>query len=210
MPIYASNEFKGIGFNYEPQQQPFFKAIVKENLRALSLLPTGKALLKAIRDAKPSYRSDFPRGVNVLLQPPLERNWSTPGLGARTGVITDQTKYDNFQNGIGKLIPSMPSKTQVQAVSTNRASDGTGSVAWLFYSNNEILSDSGMWFIPHITMGHELIHCLHSLWGEMDKNSRYEEYKTVGIKGFQDYTYTENKLRADAGFPTRTKYFADD
>lgn len=221
MPIYASSEFKGIGFNFDPTQQPFFKAIVKENLRLLNTLPTGKALLKAIRDAKPKHRlNGWPSKVNVVLQPPITRTWSTPGLGARSGKITDQGKFDAFQQrptdanpdlrGQGKLIPGISSKTQVQEDNKAAASDGSGSVAWLFYSNNEILSDSGTWFVPHITMGHELIHCLHALWGEMDTNNRFEEYKTVGIKGFENYTYTENKLRADAGHPKRTKYFSDD
>ena len=40
-------------------------------------------------------------------------------------------------------------------------------------------------------------------------DNRKEEYKTVGIKGYAG-TYTENMLRADANFPQRTKYFADD
>lgn len=108
------------------------------------------------------------------------------------------------------MIPGISAKTQVSEVDRKTASDGTGSVAYLFYSNTEILSDSGTWFIPHITVGHELIHCLHSLFGEMDPDNRTEEYKTVGIKGYEDNTYTENKLRADAHFPRRDKYVADD
>lgn len=209
MPIYKSSEFKGFGFNYDQSQQPFFKAIVKENLRLLNTLPTGKLILSAIRKAKPANRSNFPDGINVMLQPPLTRGWSTPGLGATSGKITDQKKYDDFQQGKGKLIPGISAKTQVQEEDKKTAADGTGSVATLFYSNNEMLSDTGTWFIPHITMGHELIHCLHSLLGEMDPDNRKEEYKTVGMKGYAG-TYTENMLRADANYPQRTKYFADD
>lgn len=77
MPIYKSSEFKGFAFNYEPSQQPFFKALVKENLRLLATLPTGKRILAAIAKAKPKHRSNYPSGVNVILQPPITRGWST-------------------------------------------------------------------------------------------------------------------------------------
>lgn len=209
MPIYKSSEFKGFGFNFDQSQQPFFKAIVKESLHKLSVLPTGKLILKAIAKATPAHRGNYPKGINVMLQPPLGRDWSTPGLGAKSGKITDQKKFDDFQGGKGKLIPGITAKTQVQEESRVKASDGTGSVSTLFYSNTEILSDTGSWFIPHITMGHELIHCLHALLGETDPDNRLEEYKTVGMKGHAG-TYTENMLRAEAGFPQRTKYFSDD
>ncbi len=70
-----------------------------------------------------------------------------------------------FSRARGSLIPGISAKTQVQEEDKKTAADGTGSVATLFHSNNEMLSDTGTWFIPHITMGHELIHCLHSLLG---------------------------------------------
>lgn len=226
MPIHKSSEFKGFAFNFDQAKDPFFKALCKENLRLLAGLKIGKRLLKAIRDAKPAYRvKNYPSGVNVVLQPPLARGWSTPGLSARTGRITDQTKFDAFNearnpaNHIfepnperrrgGKLVPGISAKTSLQEDNRVAATDGTGSTATLFYSNTEILSDSGTWFIPHVTMGHELIHCLHSLRGEMKSDDRIEEYFTVGIKGY-DYEFTENKIRQEAGFPLRTKYFADD
>ena len=226
MPIYKSSEFKGFGFNYDPSAQPFFKALVKENLRLLATLPTGKRLLSAIKDARPAYRPrSWPSGVNVVLQPPLGRNWSTPGLGATSGKITDQARFDAFNEArdpgnfmldndfgrrkAGKLIPGITAKTQVQEEDKNAASDGTGSACTLFYSNTEILSDTGTWFIPHITMGHELIHCMHGLQGQMNKDNRIEEYTTVGMKGYAG-AITENMLRAEAKYPKRTKYFADD
>ncbi len=225
MKIHKSSELKGFGFNYDPSSQPFFKALVKENLRKLYTLPTGKLILKAIKSAKPAHTSYFPKGVNVVFQPPLTRDWHTPGYSPKANKITDQGRFDAFQKarsgddltaqemiqleGKGKLIPGINAKTQVQEESKKFASDGTGSVSVLFYSNTEILSDTGTWFIPHITMGHELIHCLHALLGETDPDNRKEEYKTVGMKGYAG-TYTENVLRQEAGFPQRMKYFADD
>jgi hypothetical protein len=221
LAVQKSSEFKGFGFNYDPLQQPMFKALCKENLRLLATLQVGKRLLKAIEDARPGYRNNYPRGVNVVLQPPLNKQWSTPGLGAMSGKITDQTKFDNFLDArnpanlqadrkAGKLIPGMNAKTCLQEDNKKAASDGTGSTATLFYSNTEMLSDTGTWFIPHVTMGHELIHCLHALWGEMDPNDKFEEYKTVGIKGYHDSQFTENRIRQEAGYPLRTKYYADD
>jgi len=227
MPVQKSNEFKGFGFNYDPQQQPFFKALCKENLRLLARLAIGRRLLAAIKEANPVFRlNSYPAGVNVVLQPPLNKQWSTPGLGAMSGNVTDQQKFDQFSAarnpgnfmlepdarrlGGGKFIPGMNAKTALQEDDRTAASDGTGSTATLFYSNTEILSDTGTWFIPHVTMGHELIHCLHSVRGEMDPDNRQEEYATVGIKGYEDNEFTENKIRQEAGYPLRTKYFADD
>jgi len=96
MPIYKSSEFKGFGFNYDQSQQPFFKALVKENLRLLNALPTGKLILSAIHKAKPARRSNYPDGVNVILQPPISRGWSTPGLGrtqARSPIRRSSTIF---------------------------------------------------------------------------------------------------------------------
>ncbi|MBK9386322.1 MAG: hypothetical protein IPN34_16035 [Planctomycetes bacterium] len=222
MPIFKSSEFPGFAFSYDPLKQPFFKALVKENLRLLAQLPTGKGLLKAIKEAKPVYRApNCPKGVNVIFQPPLTRDWSAPGYGAKTGKVNDQARYDawqqgmsnpNYQVGKGRLIPGISAKTQVQEDDKKAATagHGQGSTCTLFYSNTEILSDSGQWFIPHITMGHELIHCLHGVFGVMNPDNRLEEYSTVGIKGYEKSIFCENKLRSEAGYPRRDKYFADD
>jgi len=43
MPIYKSSEFKGFGFNYDQSQQPFFKALVKENTSAAQYIAYWKA-----------------------------------------------------------------------------------------------------------------------------------------------------------------------
>ena len=92
MAIFESSEFPGFAFNYDPLKQPFFKALVKENLRLIAQLPMGKGLLKAIKDAK-------------------------------TGKVTDQARYDawqqgmsspNYQVGKGRLIQGISAKTQVQ------------------------------------------------------------------------------------------------
>lgn len=206
MVFRKSREFPGIAFHYDEKAQPFFKALVKENLKKIRNLQHGRAILQAIQLAVPAHRSNFQKGVNVVIQPPIERQFRAPGVGSKG--ITDQGKYDSFQAGIGKMIPTMPSKTSAAEVS-HAAARGGGTVCWLYYSNTEIISGTGEWLPPHMTMGHELIHCVHALYGEM-KDGKDEEWATVGIKGYEGNKYTENKLRADANIPLRTKYFADD
>jgi hypothetical protein len=219
--IHASKEFPGIAFDLDPGKHPFFKALVKENLRKLNELPTGKALLKAIAKATPQYRSKrLPKGANVLIAPPMDREFLIPGM-KKDGTVLDQGKVDAWRNGTEgyKLIPTLSSKTQVSADCgksqgaakyPNPHGSGGGSTCSLYYTNTELLSDSGEWFIPHVTMGHELIHCYHALYGASKWDDKDEEWFTVGIKGFENETFTENKLRADAGFPLRKKYFKDD
>jgi hypothetical protein len=212
MAIHASKQFRGLAFDYDASQNPFFKAMIKENLRMLSKLKTGEILLDSIRKATPAYRSNlFKPGVNVIIRPPLSRTWVAPGIGMKAGVATlnDQAKYDAFKLGTGQMIPTMASKTQTQPDNAG-ASMGGGSVCWLFYSNNEIHSGGGEWLIPYITLGHELIHCLRALEGKsLPVGDKKEEWATTGIKG-EAYFITENDLRQEAGLPLRTKYFHDD
>jgi hypothetical protein len=222
MPIFASKEFKGIGFEYDPSTQPFFKALAKENLRKLAKLPTGKNLFKCIAEARPGNRAkEKPKGVNVVIKPPLTRQFSAPGLkgGAGGSPITmgDQGKYDGWYYGKGgKLMPSISSKISAQEISKKDGQLNSGGwpscgcTCYLFYSNFEIISNDGTWLPPHITMGHELIHCLHFMTGIGDPDYKREEHMTVGIKGFEDQPITENKLRKESGMPLRVKYFADD
>ena len=221
MAVAASSEFKGIGFNFDSSKNPFFKAMVKENLRKLAALPTGKALLKAVADARPEHRQKgLPKSVNVVLTPPYERVLLPPGMKL-TGAISDQAKYDEWANDkIGvKLIPTLPSKTSVAAHCGKGQGaakypkphgTGTGSTCYVEYSNIEIRGDDGLWAIPYITMGHELIHCLHALRGTSKFDDKHEEWYTVGIKGYEGETFTENALRAEGNFPLRTKYFKTD
>lgn len=211
MAIVKPTEYPGIAFNYDPASQPFFEAIARENLSKLKALPHGQALLGAIANATPTYTGppEFEGGaIKVMIQPPIEKQFLTPGLSKTRGV-TDQAKYDAFQQGTGKMIPTMPSKTQAHEVSSAGAKGGGGTPCFLFYSNTEIISGTGEWLPPHITMGHELIHCQHALYGQTKTDNQEEEWETVGIKGFGG-TYTENQLRSDAGMPLRTKYFSTD
>jgi hypothetical protein len=211
MPIRPSAEYSGLAFDFDATQNPFFKAMVKENLRLLCSLKVGRLLVDSIKKATPAYRNkDFPAGINVIIKPPLSRVWGAPGLSLKTGLVTDQAKFAAFSAGKGQMVPSMGSKTQTQPDNTGAATGGGGSVCWLFYSNNEIYSGNNEWLIPYITLGHELIHCLRALEGRsLPVGDKKEEWATTGIKG-EGYFITENDLRQEAGLPLRTKYFHDD
>ncbi len=119
---------------------------------------------------------------------------------------------------IKKLLIPLAAKTLAAGVDEavgvgkegNKGEKGTGTICFLSFSNLEMLSHDGTWFAPYITMGHELIHCLHMLEGRMKQDGKKEEYFTCGIKGYEAEQVTENKLRQEAGFTARTKYFATD
>lgn len=220
MTIQKSSEFPGFGFDYDPAKNPFFKALVKENLRKVKSWPTGAVLLKAIRDARPGRRPNgWPAGVNVVFQPPLDKQMMAPGLAKSGGnlVIRDNQAYMDWDNRVnGGLIATLAAKTA--AVATERScsevtADGKPSVGctcWVNYSNIEIRSKTGEWLPGDITMGHELIHCWHMLNGSAKRDPKEEEWMTVGLKGFAGLAITENRLRNEAGYTPRTKYFADD
>jgi hypothetical protein len=226
MTITVSTEFPGFGYKYEQGKNPFFQALVDENLRLLKTLLLGRLLLSSIAIAKPGYRDKYyPVGVNVVFQPTINQH-IMPGTTMDTnygsaGRITNQTEYNDAErardgpgHGLpqnrGQLIPDLTAKAEAREDSQTAACNGTGSTCHVFYTNSEMLGKDGLWFIPHITMGHELIHCLHALTGTMDPDRKIEEWKTTGIKGYEDLPYTENGLRAEARYPRRNKYYASD
>jgi hypothetical protein len=224
------NEFPGIGLDYDAKRDPFYEAMILENLRSLKSKPVGKLLLTAIGAAKPSYRGSCPQGINVLISPPTDKQMVAPGLqmsrdfstGATTVKIRDNQAFLDWDNRVqGGMVAGGLAKTLGEpwegtgpskdaAYETNAGKASTGTVCRLKYSNIEILSKQGTWLHPHITMGHELIHCLHFLHGIGKHNIKQEEYQTVGIKGYEDSPITENKLRQEHKFGLRKKYFADD
>ena len=208
-------DFPKIAISFDAEKEPFYQTIVLENLRLLKTSRTGRTLLAEIAAATPAQRAAGEAGpFNVIIQPPLRKQLSAPGLtGTQENMrIGDQAKYDGWYCGKdGKLQPSLDSKVSSQEGSRTAARDGTGTYCYLFFSTYEMLSKDGTWLYPHITMGHELIHCLHSLKGITKADDKQEEYFTVGIKGYENEAITENKLRADfPNIPPRTKYFAND
>lgn len=209
----VNSSYAGIVFDFDLAANPFFQVSIEENLRAINGLNTGKALLDAIGKATPAHRpGNFPQNANVIIKPPLGREFLAPGLAKSFDhglIVRDANKFADFQAGKGMMTATAAAKTQVQEESKTEAQGGGGSVCWLFFSNNEIRTQAGEWLPTYITMGHELIHCFNALTGATDKVYKNEEYATVGIKGFAA-KFTENQLRQEAGFKLRTKYFSDD
>jgi hypothetical protein len=201
-----------------------FEALVREDLYKLGDLATGRQILLLIRDAKPGYRvNTLPAGVNVVFYPTIDRKFVTEGMKSDGTFLDGGKGYEEWkkEKGCTKLIPLRGAKTESSADSgdTDRSAKytGIGSSCFVNYSNTEILSGTGQWQIPYITMGHELIHCVHMLYGivkmpraEDNGRNKPEEWSTVGIKGFQDAHPTENALRREAKLPLREKYFSDD
>ena len=218
-----SNPFglcRKIGICYDSAQQPFFEALVMENLKLLWQSAAARNLFDAIDAARPARTHGGDQAkFNVVIQPPLGRKLVAPGMTS-SGAMRDQGKFDQWKgyDPAGEtdrcaLIPTMSAKVAAQAVDRTAGEDGTGSAAWVYYSNYEIITKSGTWLPPFITLGHELIHCLHYLTGtcRTGHGGKDEEWATVGIKGFAGETHTENGIRADfADMPQRAKYFADD
>jgi len=59
----------------------------------------------------------------------------------------------------------------------------------------------------HILLGHELIHAWRMMAGRrVVRQGWEEEAMTTGISLFTTYRFTENRLRQEAGLPTRTNY----
>jgi hypothetical protein len=52
--------FRGIAVEYDQNRNPFFKAIVLENLRRIGSVAPGRVLLNEIANAVPWFRGDFP------------------------------------------------------------------------------------------------------------------------------------------------------
>ena len=217
MAIKKLSNYPGIGIDYDQSKNPFFEALVLENIRKIQALKTGQTLLDLIAQAKPKTRSNtFPEGINVVFRPPFEKVLNAPGMKRSFSggmQLVDQSKYDAWKGGQGQLIPSLGAKTSAEPTTKQGGADTTPSVGctcWVNYSNIEILSKDGTWHIPYIAMAHELIHCWHTLNGLSNPDMKQEEYQTVGIKGFESLPVTENKLRAEASLPIRKKYFAND
>lgn len=189
----------------EYNEQPFFAEIVKEALRQLDQTGhRGRALLEAIAAANP----DDNRGYNVIIhRVAITYKQATDGSftpsGGRSfacgaqkskGVTSDASQIK------GKGVSVIVGWCQNQVVYTPKTGPGKG-VAY---------------FVPPpVTLGHELIHALHTLKGK-NKSGRYikvdgkdtpdEEAYTVGLGPYKSKKHTENNLRQDFGLPERLSY----
>jgi hypothetical protein len=205
---------------------PFFKSNVLSYLAKINQKPTGRMLIEAIGRCKPGDKFNaFPKGINVVIRPPDADVLMKPGLMMSDDEpiykpLGGKEAYNTWMIAApgerGALVPLLRSKaqtipaTRAAACCNTEGASGVGSQCQLRYSNREMLSKSGTWLPAEIIMAHELIHCLHCLTGTRDPKDNVEEWKTTGIKGYEDLDITENKIRAELDYPARTKYFQDD
>ena len=176
----------GIYIAYEERSDPYFAFNIETALAQTRKSATMQELLKRIKLAKPAVT--LGTGRNVQIQPPLERKLSVS--------LADPSRR----------AWSLGSKTAVQEISSENANKkGTGSACWLYFTNREWQAAP-----MHITLAHELIHCMHALEGTMNSDNQKEEYATVGIHGYEGDEITENRIRQELNVPLRAYYFATD
>lgn len=204
-----ATKYPGI-FIVEDASQPFYAAIVREALDALSNTgKTGPALLQAIRDAAPADN----RGFKILIQ--------------RVEISYKMVVHDGEPRGY-KATPSggrsfaSPGQKSL-GVGSDAAADGKGVSAIVGWCQNQISytakvgpnAGTAHYVPPPVTLGHELIHGLHALLGCLKSgrtvsiggaNVSEEEAQTVGLGTYANDALTENALRADFKLPNRLSY----
>jgi hypothetical protein len=204
----TATKYKGIFIVNDPGQ-PFFAQIVSEALDQLYAKPNGKALIKAICDCTPA---DY-RGYKVLID--------------RVDITYKMVVHDGEPRGY-KMTPSggrsfaKPAEQRL-GVASDAAADGKGASAIVGWCQNQISytaktgknAGTTHYVPPPVTLGHELIHGLHSLQGirksgrsiTIDgKQTSEEEAQTVGIGPYAKDLLTENRLRSDFKLPERLSY----
>lgn len=121
-----------------------------------------------------------------------------------TVVIQKPKSHAMTDDKTGNLITTWTNKAV--RYSEDNACNGTGTrtaVTW----NPNILSSPDGGRPPFIALAHELIHAMQNLRGTAYKDTKTEEYATVGLG---DYANTrrrnENAIRAEHGIAARTQY----
>lgn len=211
-------DFDGFAVRYDPGQNPFFKAIVLENLRMIKGTDVGSKLLKLIGDARPTSRSNFPPSVNVIVEPqPITvvqsgyKREFVQGGGAddRTLAATTDSRFSPPGCPFYKVGGS-----QNQAVDTGATGNGSGTVCIMKFTNVEIMTTKGEATKPFIVLAHELIHSWHCLYG-IRKDGPDEELWTTGLGVYEKHAWnsrtdidiSENIFRDEFGLKRRERYF---
>lgn len=199
-------EFEGFAVCYDPGANPFFKAIFVENMRLIKSVAVGVTLLKLIEDASPTFRGDFPTGVNVMAKPQKVKyveSGHKPYFGGLTAVSgPGSEKYDAPANCNHYIIGSSANAAKSPTHSTN----GQGSVCDMMFTNAQFMNSRGEALRAHIVLAHELIHSYHCLYGIKKQDD--EELWTSGIGVYSTETMSENVFRDQFNLTRRTAYYA--
>ncbi|WP_291155364.1 M91 family zinc metallopeptidase [Gemmatimonas sp. UBA7669] len=203
-------DFPGFAVRYDPSKNPFFQAIMVENLRILDSKEIGKSLLKQIGEASPKHRGQFPDGVNVMCTP-YHINYTQSGF-SRQGQFTGDGgfKVEGMKPSTAASHNLKNCPFHIAGSSFNKADDpsfndkGRGTVCWMAFSNAQFITSKGETAQPFIVLAHELIHSLHCLTGT--HNGSEEELMTSGIGKYSDLPMSENAFRKAFGLPPRVSY----
>jgi len=207
---------------YDPEVDPFFEVMVKDAIKDITKLAVGRDLLRQISACNPAHTGQagvFPTGVNVLITPTDEKlSLHSPGSSKPTDTGVAGTDFVNASFNIDKdaYFEGSPDSPYYRtgAVVTHGSVDptmggnGRGSVSKVRFSNSRRQLTSGLVNPPFIALAHELVHALHSLRGEIKKNTTDEENRTVGLQTYAGEKLSENAFRAAARppLPARTHY----
>jgi len=184
-----------------------------EAMDKLATVQLGRDLFDMIARAQPQARANFPRGVNVICVPTQERvHFVQKGYkldvlyGADykrqiLGMKPSAHRGHNIQSGCRFHIDGGSAN---EAVSPVAASNGTGSVCYMRFTNAQIMTRNEEGTLPYIVLAHELIHSLHAVTGVIKDND--EEHWTTGIGRYQHTGMSENGFRAAFGIPRREAY----
>lgn len=196
-------EFTGFAVRYDPGANPFFKAIMVENLRMVGSVAAGATLFKLIADAAPKSRSDFPTGVNVMCVPkPIKyvQSGFKPSMGGTIAASDDNRHV--APNGCNHYIVGSSLNA---ALDPTASENGNGSVCKMMFSNAQFITSQGETARPYVVLAHELIHSYHCLYGI--KKAKDEELWTTGLGIYKDDALTENVFRAQFNLAPRVAYY---
>jgi hypothetical protein len=202
-------EFPGFGVKYDSAKNPFFQAIMVDNLRMVKGCDVGKTLLKLIEDATPKSRSDFVSGINVMCVPKeisfVQSGFKTAWVSGGGMTKTLQASADPRHSPDGCPF-YIVGGSQNAAFDPSASTGGQGSVCTMYFTNVQVVTTKGERTYPFIVLAHELIHSYHCLYG-IKKDGKDEELWTSGIGIYASESMTENVFRKQLGLKPRTDYF---
>ncbi len=192
-------DFKGFAVRYDPGTNPFFKAIMVENLRKIQTVPAGVTLFKLIADAQPKSRDDFPIGVNVMCKPKAVK-YVESGYSPMFGKLVANPAQVSPKGCRHTIVGSSLNASRDPTASEN----GQGSVCDMEFTNAQMITSKGETAYPFVVLAHELIHSYHCLYGI--KKADDEEQWASGLGIYATDPLTENVFRSQFNLGPRKEY----
>jgi hypothetical protein len=162
----------------------YYPGLVSQALQAIASKPMGRSLLRSITDR-------------------VDR-----AVGGFTVAINKPKSHAQSDGDQGKLVTTWTNK----AVRFNEddACNGNGTRTAVYWNPNILAAPDGA-RPPFIALAHELIHAMQNLRGTAYKDTRKEEFSTVGLYDYKNKRKrNENAIRAEHGIALRTSYYGLD